>query len=953
MFPESRLSNFQKAHLHYFKATNQHESPVKEKHVRRIIIDSYREKGSITFWNVVRKLPLQENQIVCWKFCHVLHKLLREGHPRAIADAYPYRRMILDLGRLWGLLKDGYGKLIQNYCTLVVTKIDFHARNVRFPGSLQVTDEELDEIGERDVNVFFQLSCEMFDYLDEILNLQQTVFGTLDMSRANSMTNAGQCRLAPLIPCIQDSSQLYDYSVKVLFKLHGALPPGTLDGHRNRFLIQFKALRQFYLNSSNLQYFRYLIQIPLLPENPPNFLLASDLKSHVTPVVILPPQSESPDGSEATDTLIDLSFPSDQSERDKSDDGSSMWSYQVESLNGSANQRNQDALDALTNRLQSRINELEMEIQQLRIEDGRVIDDFRRKLADAQCNAVEQERAFKAIAMDKDNYKKEIEEIKQELVKFKAGENQAESAKVNEKLNKFKEVYNQLRDEHIELLRSKAETEKLYISTKSALEGAEKMRQNLEEELKELKNRLQMMTVNAEKAEKAESIEALNKKLLSEIALLQKEKLQTEGEFSDVQKHLMVVKADLEESKISWENKFNQLKWHFLDLLLQEAANFLSRFQNDTCNEPTVNTAIVFSTPEHFFSQCENLHEYLYNFVHSQHGFPNSMDKFDDICKFIVNYFNLLYHTLDCGKVIYQTLPSIDLAQELMSHCESLTNSSAQLNQCMRNRTKIDEIVQSILSSLAAFTQLKPRIMPQLILDQSQNLEKLLTQELSDLDSTIDEAVKKLEQMMVQSKNTDTGVTLEVNENILDSCTTLMQAIVALVKNSKDLQKEIIGSASPQEFYQRNHRWTEGLISAAKVVALAAKLLVEAADKVITGKAKFEELMVASNEIVAATAQLVVASRVKADPKSVKLIKLSQSSKEVKDATGNVVAIAKNCAQKVEETETMDFSKLTLHQAKKMEMESQVKILELESELIKERMRLSGLRKRHYHLGGG
>lgn len=87
----------------------------------------------------------------------------------------------------------------------------------------------------------------MFDYLDEILNLQSAgnllihylsrtsyflgvnlfllfsvqVFGSLDMSRANSMTSAGQCRLAPLIPCIQDSSQLYDYSVKVLFKLHG------------------------------------------------------------------------------------------------------------------------------------------------------------------------------------------------------------------------------------------------------------------------------------------------------------------------------------------------------------------------------------------------------------------------------------------------------------------------------------------------------------------------------------------------------------------------------------------------------------------------------------------------------------------------------------------------------------------------------------------------------------
>lgn len=48
------------------------------------------------------------------------------------------------------------------------------------------------------------------------------VFGSLNMSRSNSMMSSGQCRLAPLIPCIQDSSQLYDYCVKILFKLHAS-----------------------------------------------------------------------------------------------------------------------------------------------------------------------------------------------------------------------------------------------------------------------------------------------------------------------------------------------------------------------------------------------------------------------------------------------------------------------------------------------------------------------------------------------------------------------------------------------------------------------------------------------------------------------------------------------------------------------------------------------------------
>jgi hypothetical protein len=66
-------------------------------------------------------------------------------------------------------------------------------------------------------------------------------------------------------------------------------------GHRDRFVKQYKALYQFYMQSSTLQYFKTLITVPHLEENPPNFLISSDLGCHVTPVVIVPskpPQTE-------------------------------------------------------------------------------------------------------------------------------------------------------------------------------------------------------------------------------------------------------------------------------------------------------------------------------------------------------------------------------------------------------------------------------------------------------------------------------------------------------------------------------------------------------------------------------------------------------------------------------------------------------------------------------------
>lgn len=87
------------------------------------------------------------------------------------------------------------------------------------------------------------------------------------------MTVSGQCRLAPLIPCVLDASQLYDYCVKILFKLHGALPADTLAGHRDRFSKQFQELKKFYNTVKQRQYFKHLITIPALPEVILNYYL--------------------------------------------------------------------------------------------------------------------------------------------------------------------------------------------------------------------------------------------------------------------------------------------------------------------------------------------------------------------------------------------------------------------------------------------------------------------------------------------------------------------------------------------------------------------------------------------------------------------------------------------------------------------------------------------------------
>lgn len=86
------------------KAFNSFEAPLKSKHARAAIIGTYHSNGGHAFWAIAIRQPLQENRITAWKFCHVLHKLLREGHHLVPQHSMRHRQMMTEMGKLWGEL---------------------------------------------------------------------------------------------------------------------------------------------------------------------------------------------------------------------------------------------------------------------------------------------------------------------------------------------------------------------------------------------------------------------------------------------------------------------------------------------------------------------------------------------------------------------------------------------------------------------------------------------------------------------------------------------------------------------------------------------------------------------------------------------------------------------------------------------------------------------------------
>jgi huntingtin interacting protein 1 len=153
------------------------------------------------------------------------------------------------------------------------------------------------------------MAVEMFDYLDDIIALQATIFSSLDTFCVSSMTLPGQCRLAPLIPLIQDSNQLYDFIVRIMFRLHANLPADILTGHRERFRAVFTQLTSFYNQSKTLQYFQNLITVPVLPKTQPNFMLQSDLGNYTAPVVVMPESDTFSESDLVEENLVDTAMP--------------------------------------------------------------------------------------------------------------------------------------------------------------------------------------------------------------------------------------------------------------------------------------------------------------------------------------------------------------------------------------------------------------------------------------------------------------------------------------------------------------------------------------------------------------------------------------------------------------------------------------------------------------------
>ncbi|XP_029964703.1 huntingtin-interacting protein 1 isoform X1 [Salarias fasciatus] len=991
------------------KAINTQEVAVKEKHARTCILGTHHEKGAHTFWAAVNRLPLSSNAVLCWKFCHVFHKLLRDGHPNVIKDSMRNKADLTDMSRMWGHLSEGYGKLCSIYLKLLITKMEFHIKNPRFPGNLQMSNRQLDEAGENDVNNFFQLTVEMFDYLECELNLFLGVFSSLDMSRSVSVTAAGQCRLAPLIQVILDCSHLYDYTVKLLFKLHSCLPADTLQGHRDRFQEQFKKLKSLFYRSSNLQYFKRLIQIPQLPENPPNFLRASALSEHISPVVVIPAESSSPESEHVveTDDLVDMDVPVLPPPVETKFDDLFGTSAAIDPFNfNSQNGMRKDDKDRLIEQLTREIQALKEELESFRLESDRLRQALSGRISELEAELAEQSHLRLQAAGESEFLKAELDDlrrVREDTEKEQRSLTEIErKAQANEqRYTKLKEKYTELVQSHADLLRKNAEVTRQMTVARAAQDEVEVVRREMQEKVKaaqdaadrqekEQLDQLQelqreLLSSRAEldslKSTVSSSQEASAEVLSGQVATLESEKAELAQTLSKVEAELVVRGEELErvqsslaaeretgvKAAESLQNQLNEkasreqalesqlvaARWSSLQGAVEEAEKIIQDSLAQIDDPAHISCT---SSADYLASRCQASLDCMDRLQSAKDAFLADDTGVSELVRAVTQCGHLVGDTIVQGSATSHMVP-VEQADALSESVKTCGAEALALLGHMKHRDGLPaadhgKLKAALEAVLATAEKLRPR---GLELQQGE-LGDLVEQEMAATSAAVESAAARIEEMLNKSRAVDTGIKMEVNERILGSCTELMQAIKMLILSSKDLQREIVesgrGAASMKEFYAKNSRWTEGLISASKAVGWGATVMVDAADMVVQGKGKFEELMVCSHEIAASTAQLVAASKVKADKDSANLHRLQQASRGVTQATATVVASTKSGKSQIEDRDTMDFSSMTLTQIKRQEMDAQVLVLELETRLQKERERLGELRKKHYELAG-
>ncbi|XP_076258491.1 talin_middle and talin-RS domain-containing protein rhea isoform X2 [Rhynchophorus ferrugineus] len=228
--------------------------------------------------------------------------------------------------------------------------------------------------------------------------------------------------------------------------------------------------------------------------------------------------------------------------------------------------------------------------------------------------------------------------------------------------------------------------------------------------------------------------------------------------------------------------------------------------------------------------------------------------------------------------------------------------------------------------------------------------------ELLGAAASIDAAAKKLASLRPRQsvKTQDPGFeSMNFDEMILEAAKSITTATSALIKAASAAQRELIDSGKMSRYpisSSDDGQWSEGLISAARLVAAATHSLVESANALVQGLGSEDKLIAAAKQVASSTAHLLVACKVKAEGDTEATRRLHSAGNAVIRSTDNLVRAAQQAKQVEEERYLVINKKMVGGIAQ--ELDAQSEVVRIERELLDARNKLAAIRQARYKLKG-
>lgn len=1013
------------------KACNSDETPPKRKHVRACIVYTWDHKNSRAFWNAVKIQPLQSDQIQLFKALIMIHKVLQEGHPNSLKDAYRNKDFISSLANVFPVNGTSYGRLILQYDKFILQKLEFHRANPGFNGTFEY-EEYVSLRATVDPNEGYDSLLQLMDLQDHMDDFQKLIFATIHQTPSNL------CKVSALVPLIAESYGIYKFCISMLRALDQQLGSDDfLADVVQRFESQHFMLRDFYTDCHAIKFLTSLVTIPRLPNTPPNFK-SSDGDSISRPRSVQtqetfdsPPPGPPPLQPLPVEQIVSQQtgafYLQEQQEQERIQQQlEQQRQYQLQQqleqqrlfeeqqrqqeqrFAQEQQQLQQQALQAQQTHNQSRVSELENDLLMFKNQydnDQQLLQQYDSRVKSLETELLNFNNTASQQIGSKDEQIRNLEDQIQNWTK---------------KYETLAKLYSQLRQEHLNLLAKFKKIQQKINSAQESILKKEKFEKDLKSKNIELADlirerdraRLDLDRVKAGKDQEIEKLQAEVRELNSHVN--ESGKLQSMNLSSILDKHqreMNDLKAqlkngpdrslDLEIAQESLESALKELELSKNDqddiinaqidtILLQnieKMRNLIDVFLDNNIKRIQVSkqelssslqAGNLNSTPEYVLSIIEIASETATDFATIFNSFIadgkqtyEDEGSYSDIILSSANLTNSINELMlnvkgIIGKNIVKDDEEIEAVSQMYEILEStelyfLDLKSNSLNQLEDEDDKIDRVIdcnfqlQNSLQILSAFVEKLSHTAG--LKNKSGNLEDIVNDEMEQTAKAVSSAFSFLENLLKDPKIK--GGNFEVHSALLEASKMIIDAVILLIKSATESQREIVSrtknsNQSRTEFYKKNSRWTEGLISASKAVAGATNVLIQTADGVLKESNSHEQLIVASNEVAALTAQLVAASRVKANFSSQTQDNLEISLNKVSNACKYLVSKVQGllekdqASQKDKNGNEIDLSKLTPYEGKTVEMEQQVEILKLENKLNSARKRLGEIRKHGY-----